>query len=243
MQFLYYCPVVYATGLFSEVFMNRKIELKKITVIGMLCAVAYLCMFMFKFKVSFLTFDFKDAFLAIISFLYGPIYSSISAILVAFLEFLSVSDTGIYGFIMNALSSVAFAAACGLLYKYKHTFGGAVTGATVAVFLMTAVMLLANWIITPFYMGVERSQVVAMIPTLLLPFNLIKGIVNMAITLIIYKPITTVFKKTGLINTSSNNTTDKKRFLIITVISVVLIIASVLVIFYVFDGTFELVKK
>ncbi len=222
--------------------MNQKNQLKKITVVGMLCAVAYLCMFIFKFKVSFLTFDFKDAFLAIISFIYGPVYSSVSAVLVAFLEFLSVSDTGIYGFIMNALSSVAFASTCGLLYKYKHTFNGAVLSATIAVFFMTAIMLLANWLITPFYMGVERSQVVAMIPTLLLPFNLIKGIVNMAITLIIYKPITTVFKKTGFIS-SSNNTTNKKRFVIITVISIVLIVISMLVIFYIFDGTFELVKK
>ena len=99
--------------------MSRKKELKKLSVVAMLCAVAYLCMFLFKFKISFLTFDFKDAFLAIISFLYGPVYSVASAVIVAFFEFLSVSDTGIYGFLMNAISSAAFAGACGLLYKYK----------------------------------------------------------------------------------------------------------------------------
>lgn len=221
--------------------MNNKVDFKKITVIGMLCAVSYLCVFLFKFKVSFLTFDFKDAFLAIISFLYGPLYSVVSAVTVAFLEFISVSDTGVYGFLMNAISSAAFAGVCGLFYKYKHSFYGAVTGAVIAVVFTTLVMLLGNWLITPFYMGVERGQVVAMIPTLLLPFNLIKGIVNMSITLIIYKPITSALKRTGLIVDKSNNT-NKKRFLLLSVISFCLIIICVLLIFFIFDGSFQLFK-
>lgn len=220
----------------------RKSELKKISVVAMLCAVAYLCMLLFKFKISFLTFDFKDAFLAIISFLYGPFYSVISAVVVAFFEFLTVSDTGIYGFLMNAISSTAFAATCGLFYKYKHTFKGAVSGAIVAVLVMTVIMLLANWLITPFYMGVERSQVAAMIPTLLLPFNLIKGIVNMSVTLILYKPITTALKKTGLV-VSENNKTDKKKFFGLTFAAIILIVVCVLAIFLIFDGNFELLSK
>jgi len=221
--------------------MSRKKELKKLSVVAMLCAVAYLCMFLFKFKISFLTFDFKDAFLAIISFLYGPVYSVASAVIVAFFEFLSVSDTGIYGFLMNAISSAAFAGACGLLYKYKRTFTGAVVGAVVAVLFMTAVMLVANWLITPYYMGVERGQVAAMIPTLLLPFNLIKGFVNMSITLILYKPITAALKKTGLV-VSGNNNTNRKKFWLLAVISFAVLLVCVLIILFCFEGSFVFIK-
>ena len=64
----------------------QKTNLKKISVAAMLCAVAYLCMFMFKFKVSFLTFDFKDAILCITAFLFGPLYGVASAVVVAFAE-------------------------------------------------------------------------------------------------------------------------------------------------------------
>ena len=220
----------------------KKNELKKISVVAMLCAVAYLCVFLFKFKISFLTFDFKDAFLAIISFLYGPSYGIISSVLVALFEFISVSDTGLYGLLMNAISSAAFAGTCGLFYKYRHNFKGAVLGVVMAVLIMTTVMLIANWIITPFYMGVERGQVAAMIPTLLLPFNLIKGAVNMSVTLILYKPITTTLKKTGLIISKSDKT-DRTRFLGLTVISIVLIIACILAIFLIFDGSFESIFK
>ena len=99
---------------------NTKTNIKKISVTAVLCALAYLCMFVFRFKVSFLTFDFKDAILAVISFLYGPIYGIVSALVVALTELISVSDTGVYGFIMNFLSSAAFAGVCGVFYKYKH---------------------------------------------------------------------------------------------------------------------------
>ena len=219
--------------------MGKKIELKKISVVAMLTAVAYLCMFLFKFKVGFLTFDFKDAFLAIISFIYGPFYSIISAIVVAFFEFLSVSDTGIYGFIMNALSSAVFAGTCGFVYKYKHTFSGAIFGAVSAVTITTVVMLLANLFITPYYMGVSRGDVAAMIPTLLLPFNLIKGVVNMGITLIIYKPITIALKKTRLIEPSVQNT-DIKKFVIMGAIALIIVAFCIFSIFYFLHGSLEL---
>ncbi len=238
---MHFNPVVFLQQgfVFWEDSMSKKDNLKKISVVAMLCAVAYLCMFLFKFKISFLTFDFKDAFLAITAFLYGPLYAVVSSVLVALLEFLSVSDTGIYGLLMNAISSAAFAGVCGIIYKYKRSFWGAVFGAVMAVVVMTAVMLVANYIITPYYMGIARREVAAMIPTLLLPFNLIKGSVNMAITLILYKPITTALKKAKLLPVT-NVGTDKKKFFILTIVSVLVAIIAIIIILYCFKGSFQL---
>ncbi len=207
----------------------------------MLCALAYICMFVFKFKVSFLTFDFKDAILTVIAFLYGPVYAVASSVLVAAIEFLSVSDTGVYGFIMNALSSAVFTATCGIIYKYRRTLTGAVFGSIAAVLSMTAVMLVANIFITPFYMGVARSDVAAMIPSLLLPFNIIKGVVNAAITMIIYKPITTALKKVGLSNNATAKT-DLKKFIPLTIAALISLIIAVIIIIFVLDGHFEIIK-
>ncbi len=220
----------------------KKVDLKKLSVVAMLCAVAYLCMFVFKFKVGFLTFDFKDAILTVISFLYGPLYGVVSSVLVALLEFISVSDTGVYGLIMNALSSAVFTFACGIFYKYRHTLLGAVFGSFSAVLAMTAVMLVANIFITPFYMGVARGDVAAMIPTLLLPFNLIKGIINAAITMVIYKPITTVLKKTGL-SVSSAQKTDLKKFIPLSICALILLIIAVLMILFVLHGEFQMINR
>jgi len=220
---------------------NAKSNLRKITVIAMLSAVAYLCMFVFKFKVSFLTFDFKDAIISVIAFLYGPLYAVVSSVVVAFFEFISVSDTGVYGLIMNALSSSVFAFVCGTVYKYRRTMTGAVVGALAAVVSMVAVMLLANLFITPFYMKVDRAVVVALLPTLILPFNLCKGVINAAITMIIYKPITTALKKSKLVEASSSSSKINVKTTVILMLSALaIVIASVLVIIYVLKGNFQI---
>ena len=220
--------------------MKQRTELKKITVAAILCAVAFLCVFLFRFKVNFLTFDFKDAVLAVIGFLYGPIYALASAAIVSVIEFLSVSDTGVYGLIMNFLSSAAFASVCGLFYRYKRTLSGAVIGSIFAVFVMTAIMLLANIFITPFYMHMPRQAVIDILPTLLLPFNLVKGIVNAAITMLIYKPVCSVFKKMGLI-ISGNKSADKKSFVLIAAVSLLVIALATFVILFILDGKFEFI--
>lgn len=220
----------------------KKVDIKKISVVAMLCAVAYLCMFLFKFKVSFLTFDFKDAILTISAFLYGPLWGIVSAVVVAFVEFVSVSDTGVYGLIMNALSSVAFAGICGVFYKYKRTLSGAIVGSVAAVLGMTAVMLIANIFITPYYMGAQRSDVVMMIPTLLLPFNLTKGIVNAAVTMIIYKPIKTALDRARLLD-SGKVVTDRVKFRLLSLVAFVILIAAIFIIIFILNGTFTFGKN
>ncbi len=222
--------------------MEKKTNLKKLTLAALFCAVAYLCMFLFRFKVSFLTFDFKDAVLAVAAFLCGPLYAVACAVTVALVEFISVSDTGVYGLIMNALSSSVFAGMCGLLYKYKRTLSGAVLGSILGVISMVAVMMAANVFITPYYMGAERSEVVAMIPTLLLPFNLIKGVVNAAVTMIIYKPVTSALRRTGLIPKVAIQT-NKKRFALISIISVVILIAAIFVVLFILKGNVSFGKN
>lgn len=217
-------------------------KLKKLSVTAMLCALAYICMFVFKFKVGFLTFDLKDAILTVISFLYGPVYGVVSSVLVALLELVSVSDTGVYGFIMNALSSAVFTFTCGIVYKYRRTLLGAMLGSVSAIFAMTAVMLIANIFITPFYMGVGRDEVAVMIPSLLLPFNLIKGLVNAAITMIIYKPITSALKRVGL-STGTVKKTDIKKFILLALFALALLVFAIFVILFMLNGQFQVFGK
>ena len=71
-------------------------------------------------------------------------------------------------------------------------------GLLTSVVLTTAVMMGANLLITPLYMGVSTTDVAKLIPTLLLPFNFTKTVLNAAIVLLLYKPLTTALRKTGL---------------------------------------------
>ena len=218
----------------------KKDSLKKIAITSVFTAIAFILTFIFRFKVSFLTFDFKDAIIAMVALMYGPIYGMTSAGVVAFLEFLSVSDTGLYGLIMNFISSGTFALVFGLVYKYKRTFTGAILSVILSVISVTAIMMVANYLITPYYMGVSRGDVVAFIPTLLLPFNLAKSVINATATLLLYKPITNVMKRMGIIKKSENSIHKYNlKSLIVFIVSLLIIIFAIIYIIYKLNGAYE----
>ena len=220
----------------------QKNNVKKISVTALFCAIAFLMTFVFRFKVGFLTFDLKDAVISVISLLYGPIYGVASAGVVAVLELLSVSDTGLYGLIMNFISSATFAIACGSVYKFKRSFSGAIIAVVVSVISVTAVMMVANIFITPYYMGVEKAEVIALIPTMLFPFNLCKSIVNAASLLIIYKPITNSLKKTGLVSANKTSYKFSKKSVSLFVVSVAVLALAVCFIIFKMGGSFTFLK-
>lgn len=223
--------------------MNQTVNIKKLSVVGMMSALAYICMFVFRINVAFLTFDIKDAVIAIVSLLYGPVWGVIVGVVVPALEAITVSSTGWYGFVMNALSSATFAFACGMIYKYKRSFSGAIMGVCAAAFSMTAVMLVANLFITPAYMGVGRAEVAALIPTMLLPFNAVKSVLNGALTLAIYKPFTTALRRAGLVPADSENPyCVNRKTVVLLVVALAVIVLSVAVMLLVMNGSFELFR-
>ena len=219
----------------------KKENLKKVVITSVFAAIAFLLTFLFRFKVSFLTFDFKDAILAMVSLMYGPLYGVSAAAVVAFLEFLSVSDTGLYGLIMNFISSGTFTLIFGLVYKYKRTFGGAIASVVLSVIGVTLVMIIANYFITPYYMtGVGRSAVVALIPTLLLPFNLAKSTINAAATLILYKPITNALRRIGVLKKKDSSSNKLSAKTVIMYISAVLVgVLAIIVVISLLNGKLE----
>lgn len=214
--------------------MNSKT--KKIVIIAMLCAIAYAVMVVGRVPVVlFLKYDPKDVIITIGGFLFGPLTAFLVSVVVSLVEMVSVSDTGIIGCIMNILSTCAFACTAAYIYKKKHTLSGAVIGLAVGCVLMTIVMLLWNYLFTPIYLGYPREAVAEMLLPVFLPFNLLKGGLNMAITLLIYKPIVTGLRKAGLIELSDQKAEKGKRtgiilislFLLATCIFFVLVLKGI----------------
>lgn len=208
---------------------NRKIT-EAVVGIAMFAALAYGVTFVFRIPVYFLTFDAKDAVITVASFVYGPLAGVIMSLLTALIELFTVSGTGFYGFVMNFVSSAVFAATASGIYKLWRNPRGAVLGPVLAVLTMTGTMLLMNLWITPIYMGAPRDQVVAMIPTLLFPFNLAKGLLNAALAMLLYKPLSVALSRAGLVGRGE----EKKSFswnrtsILIAVVSLLMIAAAVI---------------
>ena len=164
---------------------------RRLAVTAMLCALAYAAVAVARIPITpveFLKYEPKDVIIAIGGFLYGPLAAlSISAI-VSLIEMLTISSTGWIGFVMNVLSSVAFSGIAALVYRKKRTLGGAVLGLCLGVMCMAGTMVLWNYLITPLYMGTSRADVAAMLLPIILPFNLLKGCLNGALTALLYRP-------------------------------------------------------
>ena len=170
--------------------------------LAMLAAIAYLLSF-FKTPLipaaPFLSYEPMDVAITIGGFLLGPMAGFLISLVASAIEALTIGDTGIIGFLMNFLSSAAFACTAAFVYKKKRSIIGAIWGLLLASTAMISVMLLWNWLITPLYMGVTRSAVVSMLIPIFLPFNALKAGFNSALTLLLYKPLVSALRKTGLI--------------------------------------------
>ena len=180
---------------------GSRLDTKQLVTLAMLSAIAYAVMLLSKSLPSvngFLDFDFKDVIICVGGFVYGPLSAALMSILVAFIEMVTISGTGLWGFLMNCLATCAFCCTASYLYKRLHTKRGAVIGLSLGVVCLVAVMLLWNYLITPIYMGLPRQSVAAMLLPVFLPFNLAKGGMNMAVTLLLYKPIVTALRRARL---------------------------------------------
>lgn len=210
--------------------MNRKISLdiKKTASIAMLSALAFLARLVFKIPVSFLTFDIKDTVIALGGLVFGPVSGVVIALVVSLVEMI-ISETGPIGFIMNFVSSAVFAGVASLIYKFKRTFNGAIIGLYSSVAATTAVMLLMNVILTPIYQGVPRSAVIAMLPTLFLPFNFAKTLLNAAIVMLIYKPVVMALRKAKILEGKTMDAKFGKQSVITIIISSVSLVAAIVI--------------
>ena len=213
----------------------KRLDVRTIVCTGMLCAIAYVVMFISKTifapipVAGFLTFDLKDVIIAIGGFLYGPLNALCISVITSLIEMVTVSETGPIGLLMNVLSTIAFVCPAAFIYKRRQTLSAAVAGLVIGGILMTGIMLLWNYLITPLYLNIPRDVVAGMLPTAFLPFNLVKALMNGALTMLLYKPVVTALRKARLVPEHENSAqVQKRRTIGVSIVAVILLATAVL---------------
>ena len=215
--------------------MNSKT--KKLTTIGMFCALAYAATASLRVPlVLFLKYDPKDIIIAISGLIFGPLTSFSVTLIVYLVEMLTISENGILGFLMNVISSCSFTCTAAYVYNKRRKISGAIVGLLCGWGCMVLVMLLWNYLITPIYMGYSREAVVELLIPAFLPFNLIKGGLNAAITMILYKPIITALRRSHLVET--NQMEMRTKFNIGLILIALLIITTCILLLLSLKGIF-----
>ena len=206
--------------------MNTKT--RKITTIAMLVAISLVTVTFLRIPiVLFLKYDPKDVIITIGGLIWGPITAVLVSVIVSIIEMFTISETGVIGLIMNILASCFFACPAAIIYKRKRTLSGAAIGLLVGSLSSTAIMLLWNYLITPLFMGIPRSEVVKLLIPAILPFNLLKTGLNAAFTMLLYKPIINALKKANLIN-NDNSQAIAKRHVGTVLVSIAVIATAIL---------------
>jgi len=211
-----------------------------LTILAMLSAIACVVMLLVRINfmpaAPFLIYDPKDIIIAIGGFITGPLGVIAMALVVSFVEMVTVSADGWVGFVMNVLSSCSFALPAAVIYKKVHSLKGALIGLVAGWLFVSAVMVMWNYVVTPVYRGFPREAIVPMLPTIFLPFNLIKYGLGAATTMLIYKPLSLALQKMKLIKIKEEKKSVKENLIVGVVLSVCLAAVPCVLLILVLQG-------
>ncbi len=193
---------------------NSGIQIRKLTMTGMLSAVAFVLMFL-NFNVpimpSFIKMDLSELPALVGSFSMGPI-SGLTICFIKNLLHLAVTDTSGVGEFSNFILGALFVVPAGIIYNYKKTRIGAIAGSLIGAVLMAVVSVFTNYyIVYPVYtvmlpmeaiIGAYKAinpNVETLWDALIwfnMPFTFVKGMFSVLITLLVYKRLSPVIKGT-----------------------------------------------
>lgn len=201
---------------------TSRYKTNQLVVIALLTAIAYAIMVVGRIPmVAFLKYDPKDIVIMLSGMAFGPATTILMSTITSFIEFITVSDTGPIGLFMNILSTISFATLATIIYKKKPNNTTLIIALILGTLLMTLVMVGWNYIVTPFYLKIPRAEVVKMLVPIIVPFNIIKSLINSGIIFLIHKPVLKLFEKHNLIETNVNNQTLSNL-----VVAIILIVSA-----------------
>ena len=171
---------------------QNKMTTAKLAKLAMMTAVSIVLLLIIRIPwpaAPFLEYDPADLPIYITAFAFGPFEGLIVTLIVCLIQAFGLGGSGIYGFIMHFIATGIVAVVIGTMYRRNKTKKTAIKALVTGVIVTTVVMCIMNIIVTPVFMGAPRSAVIAMLPTVIIPFNLVKAGVNSLLTFILYKRI------------------------------------------------------
>ena len=165
----------------------------KVVKMGLLVALYIVLVYLVHFPifpaVAFLEYDPADIPILICTFAFGPAAGLILTVVTSVIQGLTVSAaSGLYGILMHVIATGVLVVTSGSIYWKHKTKKRSVIALAAGTCAMAVVMIGANMIITPIFMGVPASAVWALMP-FIVGFNVIKAGINSLVTFVLYKRI------------------------------------------------------
>ncbi|MDE7164046.1 MAG: ECF transporter S component [Clostridiales bacterium] len=184
-----------------------------IAMFATLAGVLYILDFALPFAFpGFLEFKLSDIPILIGSFTLGPVSGAVIVVVEILIKLvIKGSSTVFVGELSDLVTSCVFAVTAGIIYKKHRTFKGALVGMAIGTAAEVIIAMLFNWLVlVPFYVqvffGGSWTPLIGMMKPLfpactestfysfylwasVLPFNLLRCLVAIGVTLLVYKRI------------------------------------------------------
>ncbi len=154
--------------------------------IGVALTVALIYILRFPIFLPFLEYDPGDIPIYFCTFLFGPVTGFVITVIASIIQGITVSSgSGWVGIIMHIFATGAFSLVAGFIYYRKKNIYNLLIASIVGSATVIVTMVFWNLIFTPFFMGVDIGSVISILP-LIIAFNLIKVLINVTLSVILY---------------------------------------------------------
>ena len=201
---------------------EKAFSVRAMAITAMLSALAFVLMYLeipIPLMPSYIKFDFSDLPAVIGAFALGPVYGVVIELIKNVIH-LVVSQSMFIGEMSNFILGAVFVCCAGLIYKFNRTKKGAIIAGIAGAVAMGLVSIISNYfIVYPVYVNVffggdenicvatydvisydllHIGHVKSLIQCLVcfnLPFTVLKGLISVVITMLVYKPLRKIIHK------------------------------------------------
>lgn len=165
---------------------------QKLVRVSLLCAISVVLVYFVHFPlipgVTFLEYDPADISIILIGLSYGTGWGLAATLIVSVIQGITVSaSSGWIGIVMHLISTGIFVSVISICHKKTHKLIFSLVFGALSVVL---VMIPMNLVFTGIFMGTGVMTVVKMLIPAIIPFNLLKAGINVAVAGILYKRMT-----------------------------------------------------
>jgi riboflavin transporter FmnP len=142
---------------------------------------------------DFLKFDAAFVPAVMTGFTYGAGSGCVVGVLVAAIH--ALLDGNVWGGVMNAVISLAYILPATIAYRVNRSTASIIVGLVIGSIAQVIVALLMNILITPIYTGMPVQAVMALLVFPILPFNILKALINSVLAFVLQRSLRDFLEK------------------------------------------------
>lgn len=171
--------------------LSRSNQVKRLVFDGVFAALGVVLMLLIRIPLlpaaPWLLYEAGDIPAIIGGLIVGPVHGLLILLVICLVQMVTPNSWGIYGLVMHLTSTGVLVLLSSIAWNRTRRQAPLIIALVAGALLMTAIMIPMNLWITPLLFKMPVEEVIKMIVPVLLPFNLLKGGINVAASYLVFR--------------------------------------------------------